>query len=162
VAQFRAVFGSSATPANIAKALAAFERTLVSHNSPFDRYLAGDKSALSEEAKRGWELFQGATLDAYAATTVPISAITNSIGSALPLLTKGEVGLYETSEFFMLSALRGCVTWPKLHPICTMARWRRSNKWSTSTTGALHSNRLMACHWILRRCSDRAIRRFQR
>lgn len=40
------------------KALAAFERTLVSRNSPFDRYLAGDKSAISEEARSGWELFR--------------------------------------------------------------------------------------------------------
>jgi cytochrome c peroxidase len=39
--------------------LAAFERTLVSRNSPFDRFLAGDQSALSEEARRGWELFRG-------------------------------------------------------------------------------------------------------
>jgi cytochrome c peroxidase len=59
VAQFRAVFGSGATADNIAKALAAFERTLVSRNSPFERYLAGDKSAISEEAKSGWELFRG-------------------------------------------------------------------------------------------------------
>ncbi|MCI0389774.1 MAG: cytochrome-c peroxidase [Acidobacteria bacterium] len=58
VAQFQAVFGSRITAANIAKALAAFERTLVSRNSPFDRYLAGDKDALSEEAHRGWELFR--------------------------------------------------------------------------------------------------------
>jgi cytochrome c peroxidase len=60
VAQFRAVFGSRVTADNIAKALAAFERTLVSRNSPFDRYLAGDKGAISEEARSGWELFQGA------------------------------------------------------------------------------------------------------
>lgn len=60
VAQFEAVFGSPVTAANIAKALAAFQRTLVSGASPFDRYLAGDKSALSEEAQSGWELFRGA------------------------------------------------------------------------------------------------------
>lgn len=59
-AQFRAVFGTAATREVIAKALAAFERTLVSRDSPFDRYLAGNADALSEEAKRGWELFQGA------------------------------------------------------------------------------------------------------
>ncbi len=58
--QFQTVFGSRVTAANVAKALAAFERTLVSRNSPFDRYLAGDKGALSEEAERGWELFRGA------------------------------------------------------------------------------------------------------
>jgi cytochrome c peroxidase len=60
VAQFRAVFGSGVTADNIAKALAAFQRTLVSRNSPFDRYLAGYKGAISEEAQSGWELFRGA------------------------------------------------------------------------------------------------------
>jgi cytochrome c peroxidase len=59
VAQFEAAFESRATRINIAKALATFQRTLVSRNSPFDRYLAGDKNALSEDAQRGWELFQG-------------------------------------------------------------------------------------------------------
>lgn len=58
VAQFRNIFAAPATKDAIAKALAAFERTLVSRNSPFDRYLAGDKSAISEEAQLGWELFK--------------------------------------------------------------------------------------------------------
>jgi cytochrome c peroxidase len=57
--QFRSIFGAPATRESIARALAAFERTLVSRNSPFDRYLAGDKDALSEEARHGWELFKG-------------------------------------------------------------------------------------------------------
>jgi cytochrome c peroxidase len=59
VAQFRSVFGTPPIRSSIAKALAAFERTLMSRNSPFDRHLAGDNNALSEEAKRGWELFRG-------------------------------------------------------------------------------------------------------
>ena len=57
--QFQAVFGSPATKANIAKALAAFQRTLISRNSPFDRFLRGGSNALSEEARHGWELFKG-------------------------------------------------------------------------------------------------------
>lgn len=44
----------------VAHALAAYQRTLVSANSPFDRYYYGrDASALSEEAKRGLKLFTG-------------------------------------------------------------------------------------------------------
>lgn len=58
-ARFRAVFGSDITPDTIAKAIAAFERTLISTNSSFDRFIAGDKAALSESAQRGLELFQG-------------------------------------------------------------------------------------------------------
>jgi cytochrome c peroxidase len=41
----------------IAQAIAAYERTVVSGNSPFDRYQAGDKDALSASAVRGMELF---------------------------------------------------------------------------------------------------------
>lgn len=42
----------------IAKAIASFERTLVTANSAFDRFQKGDKSALSEAAQRGWQKFQ--------------------------------------------------------------------------------------------------------
>ncbi|KPJ91977.1 MAG: cytochrome C peroxidase [Gammaproteobacteria bacterium SG8_11] len=58
VSQFKDVFGGKdpVTYDNIAKAIAAFERTLVTPNSPFDRYVKGDKDALSKSAKRGMEL----------------------------------------------------------------------------------------------------------
>ncbi len=55
--QFQAVFGTSATPDAIAKAIAAFERTVLSGDAPFDRFVAGDKSALSEAAQRGYKVF---------------------------------------------------------------------------------------------------------
>jgi len=42
---------------DVAKALAAFMRTLVTPDSPFDRYLQGDQASLSEEAIRGYGLF---------------------------------------------------------------------------------------------------------
>jgi cytochrome c peroxidase len=59
VAQFQRVFHTQATRDGIAMALAAFQRTLVTKPSPLDRYLHGDKQALSEEAQRGLELFVG-------------------------------------------------------------------------------------------------------
>jgi cytochrome c peroxidase len=59
VMQFQAVFGTNVTRDGIAKALAAFQRTLVTGPSPYDRYLGGDKNALSDEAKQGMELFFG-------------------------------------------------------------------------------------------------------
>lgn len=59
--QFQQVFGEDATPDNVAKAIAAFERTLVSTagNSAWIRFREGDPSAFSEAARRGWELFRG-------------------------------------------------------------------------------------------------------
>ncbi len=44
---------------NIAKAIAAFERTIISKNSPFDRYMLGDKDAMTPEQIKGMELFVG-------------------------------------------------------------------------------------------------------
>jgi len=57
--QFQAVFGGPATISRLAQAIAAYERTLVSGDSPFDRFFAGDQGAISEEAKRGFALFRG-------------------------------------------------------------------------------------------------------
>ncbi len=58
-AAFQSAFGRAATYDDIAAAIAAFERTQYSGNSPFDRFLAGDATAISDQAKRGWALFQG-------------------------------------------------------------------------------------------------------
>lgn len=57
--QFQAVFGTDVTPEGIAKAIAAYERTVLSGDAPFDRFKAGDKTALSESAQRGLKLFTG-------------------------------------------------------------------------------------------------------
>jgi cytochrome c peroxidase len=56
--QFHNVFGGDATPDRIVQAIAAFERTIISGNTAWDRYRAGDQSALSESAVRGWNVFQ--------------------------------------------------------------------------------------------------------
>src|SRR5437762_1291026 len=53
VDEFSRAFGRSVDSESIAKAIAAYERTLVSANSPYDRYLAGDRAALSQGALRG-------------------------------------------------------------------------------------------------------------
>lgn len=56
---FKEIFGVDEVAIDeIAKAVATFERTLLSGNSPFDRYLAGAKSALSTEQKRGLAVFK--------------------------------------------------------------------------------------------------------
>lgn len=59
-AYFDAAFSGSNTMSvdNAAKAVAAYERTLITRNSPFDRYINGDKKALTEQQVRGMGLFQ--------------------------------------------------------------------------------------------------------
>lgn len=57
---FEKVFpGEAITFDLIAKAIAAYERTLVSYDSDLDRYLLGDETALKPEAVRGMKLFEG-------------------------------------------------------------------------------------------------------
>jgi cytochrome c peroxidase len=56
---FQKVFGGEPNRERIAMAIAAFERTLVSVNSPYDRFLKGDAYAISADAKRGYEIFRG-------------------------------------------------------------------------------------------------------
>lgn len=57
--QFSDVFGTDVNADGMAKAIAAFERTILSGDAPYDRFVAGDKSALSEAAQRGLKLFSG-------------------------------------------------------------------------------------------------------
>ncbi len=57
--QFRAVFGTDVHMQGIAEAIAAYERTILSTDSAFDKYVLGDASAMDESAVRGMALFKG-------------------------------------------------------------------------------------------------------
>lgn len=57
--QFRAVFGTAVNLQGIAEAIAAYERTVLSTNSAFDKYVMGDQKAMDEAAARGLALFKG-------------------------------------------------------------------------------------------------------
>ncbi|UPK70028.1 cytochrome-c peroxidase [Chitinophaga filiformis] len=59
VRAFRTLFNSVPTERNLLNALAAYERTLETANSPYDRYINGDDHAISPEAARGRLLFIG-------------------------------------------------------------------------------------------------------
>ena len=55
--QFMQAFGRGVNKQDMLRAIATYERTLVSFDSPFDQFMAGDANAISDSAKRGWELF---------------------------------------------------------------------------------------------------------
>jgi cytochrome c peroxidase len=58
--RFKNVFGSEwPLIADAWRAIAAFERTLIHKNTPLDRYLSGDKKALSKSQRAGMKLFNG-------------------------------------------------------------------------------------------------------
>jgi cytochrome c peroxidase len=57
--EFKAVFGTELNPDGVAKAIAAYVRTILSGNAPYDRFSAGEQNALSPAAKQGLVLFEG-------------------------------------------------------------------------------------------------------
>jgi cytochrome c peroxidase len=56
---FQQVFGHPVNWEDLSKAVAAFERTRLSTESSFDRFLHGDEKAFNASQKRGWALFTG-------------------------------------------------------------------------------------------------------
>jgi cytochrome c peroxidase len=54
---FRVVFGRPPNGPDLLRAIASYERTQLSFDSAFDHFIAGDKNAIDDSAKRGWELF---------------------------------------------------------------------------------------------------------
>lgn len=59
VRYFRKIYDAGPNEQNLKSAIAAFERTLETSHTPFDRYMAGDSLAISASAIRGRELFMG-------------------------------------------------------------------------------------------------------
>lgn len=57
--KFRKVFGTDVNLQGIANAIAAYERTVVSTNSPFDKFVTGEAGAMDDAALRGMALFKG-------------------------------------------------------------------------------------------------------
>ena len=58
VAAFSALYPNGITQENVADAIAEYETTLITPNAPFDRYLLGEKGAITAEAEGGYELFK--------------------------------------------------------------------------------------------------------
>jgi cytochrome c peroxidase len=56
--QFRRVFGRRPNSTDLVRAIASYERSQISFDSPFDHYIAGDSNAIDASAKRGWVLFK--------------------------------------------------------------------------------------------------------
>ena len=58
VAKFKAVYPEGLSEATITDAIAEYEKTLITPNSPFDRYLKGEKDAMTAEQVEGYALFK--------------------------------------------------------------------------------------------------------
>jgi cytochrome c peroxidase len=56
--EFSKIYKDGITKNNITDAISEYEKTLITPNAPFDRYLRGDKTAISKKAKIGYNLFK--------------------------------------------------------------------------------------------------------
>jgi len=56
--KFSKIYKDGITKENITDAIAEFEKSLITPNAPFDKFLRGDKDAISKDAKEGYELFK--------------------------------------------------------------------------------------------------------
>lgn len=57
-AQFLDVYPQGFSGENITDAIAEFEKTLITPDSPFDKWLRGDENALTAQQKKGYQLFK--------------------------------------------------------------------------------------------------------
>ncbi|HHD77622.1 MAG TPA: cytochrome-c peroxidase [Campylobacteraceae bacterium] len=55
---FARIYKEGITRNSITDAIAEFEKTLITPDSPFDRYLRGDKNAITQKQKEGYEIFK--------------------------------------------------------------------------------------------------------
>src|SRR4029078_3448695 len=81
--------GSSINLENVSKAIAAFERTHLSARSPFDRYAAGDRSALTLSQRRGFDVFRSGQARCFECHTLPTFASAELKVIGVPKLDDG-------------------------------------------------------------------------
>ncbi len=113
--QFQAIYKTDATPDAIAKSIAAFERTVLSGDAPYDRFKAGDKAALSEAAQRGMKVFfnKGTCSACHSGPNFTDGAFHN-LGVGLHKPDAADVGRFEITK---LAGDRGTFKTPTLREI---------------------------------------------
>jgi cytochrome c peroxidase len=126
--QFQKVFGTDVNSDGIAKAIAAFERTVLSGGAPFDRFKGGDTKALSEPALRGMKVFfnRGHCSACHVGPNFTDGAFHN-IGIGMDL-EKPDIGREELSK---QGGDRGSFKTPTLREIARTAPYMHSGKFKT-------------------------------
>lgn len=122
VSRFARAFPSSAAPielANLARALAAFERTLVSRRSRYDRWAAGERDALTRQELRGLRLFRSLETRCFECHRPPTFDAPIAVGIGVPGDDAGVGGVTGNPAqrgFFGVPTLRNvAATAPYMH-----------------------------------------------
>ncbi|MCB9132856.1 MAG: right-handed parallel beta-helix repeat-containing protein [Anaerolineales bacterium] len=121
VALFDAAFGGgeqAVTADNMARALAAFQRTLLSQNSQFDRYAAGNFDALTPQQRRGLALFRSGATRCFECHSAPTFASDTFRVVGVPSDDPGRAGVTPDGQqgAFKVPTLRNiALTAPYMH-----------------------------------------------
>jgi cytochrome c peroxidase len=118
---FDEAFGTSPTYKDVVHALATFQRTLISFNSPYDQYLEGDTNALSDTQLRGLELFRSSKLNCVQCHVEPLFidnkmhnvglyAVYEDYGRGRVTLDSADYGRFRTPTLRNIA-----LTWPYMH-----------------------------------------------
>ena len=99
---FEKAYGRKPNYDDVGRAIAAFERTLIFLDSPFDRFLAGDNDAICEQARQGWVLYNG---KARCVSCHPINP-SNPIGTDNRFHNIGVAALHQDFEELAKRALK--------------------------------------------------------
>ena len=117
-AMFNAAFDNGVTLANIENALAAFQRTLITNNSPFDQYAAGNVDALTPSQRRGLALFRSGATRCFECHTAPTFASDTFRVVGVPSDDPGRAGVVDdgSTGAFKVPSLRNiALTAPYMH-----------------------------------------------
>jgi cytochrome c peroxidase len=126
--QFRKVFNTDVTQEGIAKAIAAFERTILSGDAPYDRFKAGDMSALSAQAQSGMKLFFGKAQCSSCHTGHSFSDFSfHNIGVGMEK-DKPDLGRYEVTK---VTGDKGAFKTPTLREIARTAPYMHDGRFKT-------------------------------
>ncbi|MCB9431844.1 MAG: right-handed parallel beta-helix repeat-containing protein [Ardenticatenaceae bacterium] len=115
---FEAVYDDAVTLDNIEKSLAAFQRTLISNNSPFDQYAAGNFEALTAQQRRGLALFRSGATRCFECHAAPTFASDTFRVVGVPSDDPGRAGVVNDglTGAFKVPSLRNVVlTAPYMH-----------------------------------------------
>jgi len=119
--QFNSIYKNGITKENLVDAIAEFEKTLITPNSRFDKYLLGDKNAITPYEKEGYELFKNkGCIACHHGVNVGANHY-NKFGAFSPVSSKN-LGRYEITKddedkyYFKVPSLRNIqLTAPYFH-----------------------------------------------
>jgi cytochrome c peroxidase len=119
--------GQGISEVTVARAIASFERTVLSTESPFDRWRKGDQNAVSPAAKRGFELFTGK------ANCAICHMGYNFTDNGFHNIGLNDTGAEDVGRFAQrpLKSMRGAFKTPTLRDISLTAPYMRNGAYTT-------------------------------